>query len=154
MLRTILAPTDFSDGSRQALDYAVGLAAQFGARLWILHIGVLVDDAPTHHSARRDIYHKAREQQQRIGRARMADLVAALQQAHPELQVDTLVRDGTPHEVICDTADELEADMIVMGTSGLTGLSHFLIGSTAERVVRGARVPVLTVRTGVDAKSS
>ncbi len=151
MIQTILAPTDFSEGSRQALEYAVGLATQFGARLWVLHIGALVDDeTPTHHSARRDIYHKAREQKQRIGRARMDELIADLQAAHPELPLDTLVRDGTPYEVICNTADELGADMIVMGTSGLTGLSHFLIGSTAERVVRGARVPVLTVRAKND----
>lgn len=146
MLRTLLVPTDFSTGSDQALAFAISLATPFGAHLCLLHIGVLVEDAGQPHSARRDIYHKAREEQGRIARKRMLALVEGLEQAHPELSFESLITSGTPHEVICRLAEEREVDMIVMGTSGLTGITHFLIGSTAERVVRVSSVPVLTVR--------
>ena len=57
------------------------------------------------------------------------------------------LREGTPHEAILAFAKERQADLIVMGTEGHTGLAHALLGSTAERVVRLAICPVLTVRT-------
>lgn len=145
-IRRVLAPTDFSAGSRKALEYAINLAEQLGAALTVLHVGDHVEHDVTMLSPRRDIYHKVREEQQKIRQAKLQELIAELRAAHPQVAVEARVTSGAPHEVICNTADEIEANMIVMGTSGLTGLSHFLIGSTAERVVRVARVPVLTVR--------
>jgi nucleotide-binding universal stress UspA family protein len=62
------------------------------------------------------------------------------------LEVIHLTRHGRPHEEIVGVAREMDVDLIVMGTHGRSGLSHILLGSTAERVVRNAPCPVLTVR--------
>lgn len=145
-IRRILAPTDFSDGSRGALEHAVCLAEQLGSELVLLHVGDPVDGEGGGPSPRLDIYHRARAEQQQIRQRKLDALVSELADAHPDIKVDGHILGGVPHEVICTAAEALKTDMIVMGTSGLTGLSHFLIGSTAERVVRVARVPVLTVR--------
>jgi nucleotide-binding universal stress UspA family protein len=61
--------------------------------------------------------------------------------------IETVLVDGTPADVIVDEAGKRHSDLIVMATHGRTGLSHILIGSVAERVVRTAPCPVLTVRT-------
>ncbi|MFT4703335.1 MAG: nucleotide-binding universal stress UspA family protein [Bradymonadia bacterium] len=147
-LRTLLAPVDFSDGSNDALAYATMLAQQFSATLIVLHIGPHVDPGATHHSARRDIYHKMREEEQRIGKLRLGELCDGIRESHPNVTIEPLFESGTPHDVICRLAIERDAEMIVMATNGLRGLSHFLIGSTAERVVRMSRIAVLTVRPG------
>lgn len=59
---------------------------------------------------------------------------------------ETSVVSGVPFNVILNTAEELKADLIIMGTHGRTGLDHVLFGSTAEKVVRKSEIPVLTVR--------
>ena len=146
MLKSLLVPTDFSPGSDKALQFAVELATPFRAHVYLVHIGAVVDDAAQVHSARRDIYHKAREEQERIARKRMQNVIDRLEADHPELTFEAILRSGAPHDVICRLAEEQAVDLIVMGTSGLTGISHFLISSTAERVVRVSSVPVLTVR--------
>ena len=146
MIDVILAPTDFSAGSSPATEYAVRMAEAFDARLVLLHVGV----DPTQHNpaagAAADIYRRAREEQARYARAEMNSLVDSLQAAHPGVRVEVEHQSGTPHVAILEAAERLDADMIVMGTAGLTGVSRFLIGSTAERVVRVSTVPVLTVR--------
>jgi nucleotide-binding universal stress UspA family protein len=76
----------------------------------------------------------------------MDELVDELAKKHPGAALQIEHQSGAPHAAILEAAERLKADLIVMGTAGLTGLSHFLIGSTAERVVRVSTVPVLTVR--------
>lgn len=148
MLDSILAPTDFSAGSQCAVDYAARLAQQFGATLHLLHVG---DGAAEHAQAvpgaAAEIYHRAREERARHARMQMDDLVARMKQAYPDVKFESHFVSGVPHQVILQAAEDRHVGMIVMGTAGLTGLSHFLIGSTAERVVRLSHIPVLTVRT-------
>ncbi len=146
MISVILAPTDFSEGSSKATEYALRMAEAFDARLVLLHVGV---DPTEHHpaaGAAADIYRRVREEQARFERAQMDELVAELSERHPTVTMEIEHQSGAAHAAILEAADRLSADMIVMGTAGLTGLSHFLIGSTAERVVRVSKVPVLTVR--------
>lgn len=149
MLDAILAPTDFSTGSRVAIDYAARLAENFGATLHLLNVGdaAVVEHEKTVPGAAADIYHRAREERARRARLQMSELVSDLRARFPTLAMETHFAHGPAHSVILDAAATNSADMIVMGTAGLTGLSHFLIGSTAERVVRLSRVPVLTVRS-------
>lgn len=146
MIDVILAPTDFSAGSSPATDYAVQMAEAFDARLVLLHVGV----DPSHHDhaagAAAEIYRRAREEQARYARAEMDRLVDSISADHPDVSIEIEHQSGTPHVAILDAAERLNADLIVMGTAGLTGVSRFLIGSTAERVVRVSTVPVLTVR--------
>lgn len=147
MIRSILAPTDFSRASRHAVEYAAGLAEHFGATLWLVHVSAApLAEHETEHPGAVGIYHRAREEQAQHVRQRIAELVAELAEQHEGLKVESELRVGVPYAAIIDASTELGVDMIVMGTAGLTGFSHFLIGSTAERVVRLSKIPVLTVR--------
>lgn len=147
-IHSILVPTDFSSGSHAAIDWALKLAEGFGATVHLLHVGQVVGEGPTPPSgALLDVYHRAREEAGRVARAHLDQLRDELAQAHPDVFLATLVRSGPAHEAICEAARELGVSVIVMGTQGLSGLSRFMIGSTAERVVRAAEVPVLTVRS-------
>ena len=148
MIRTILAPTDFSKGGRASVEYAAKLGAQFGGGvLWLLHVGTSAEIGETSPGAAAEIYHRVREDTARRAHLRMGQLVSEISDATPQIEVRSHFASGVPHEAIIASAKELDADLIVMGTAGLTGLSHFLIGSTAERVVRLSPVPVLTVRS-------
>lgn len=145
-IRSIVVPVDFSDGCQHALSYAVTMAKTFDARLWVIHVGDFREHDAATSSSLQDVYHKVRAEKQAYARAKMKQLTEEILADVPELGVDSLFRSGTPHEAICKAAEELDADLIVMGTSGLSGLSRFMIGSTAERVVRASPVPVMTVR--------
>lgn len=135
----ILVPTDFSACSEHALDYAVELAARLDARVHLLSvIGVPSYGVP--------------ELGVGITAAMVDNLIADNQRAldqlgrEKKLVAETLVRVGDARDVILQTAEELKADLIVMGTHGRRGLSRALLGSVAEMIVRTSPVPVLTVR--------
>ncbi len=142
-IRTILFPTDFSQGARAAMDYAVSLAQDYKARLILLYVIQDISIAewyiPSSISA--------------------ADLVADMQKsASKEMEkwaaevggrvpgVETLIERGVPFVEIIRVAREKNADLLVIGTHGRTGIDHMLFGSTAEKVVRKSPCPVLTVR--------
>lgn len=137
----VLVPVDFTDYSNQAVDYAGMLAAKFGARVRLLHVIEKFTYSVTdtiqvvdHYSALRAI---------------AQPLIEGLRKHLDEhgVAADAEIRTGTPYAEILDEADRFKADLIVMGTHGRTGLAHALLGSVAERVVRLARCPVLTVRS-------
>ena len=141
-VRHILVPTDFSEGSSRAFDTALDLAHDSDARITLFHVhhmpasvfpDVILPIAP---ELMRNVEHsvdlvldKWRD------RARAAGIEA-----------DVKTTFGATHDEICRTADELGVDLIVIGTHGRGGLSHALLGSVAEKVVRKAPCPVLTVR--------
>lgn len=139
-LRRILVPTDFSDRATQALRYAVPLARQLGGKISVLHVldwpvvpatvgFALTDERTLAEAARR----------------KLAELAQAT--VPPELLDRALVRTGRAYHGIVEAARELRLDLIVMATQGRVGLEGVLLGSTAERVVRHAACPVLTVRS-------
>ncbi len=139
----ILCPTDFSDGSRRAFETAVDMARDTGAKLTLFHVHHLpttvFPDAivPLPPELMRDI-EQAIDMQlaQLCGEARAAGVRVA----------DYASAIGTTHAEICAAADRLGADLIVIGTHGRSGLGHLVLGSVAEKVVRRAPCPVLTVR--------
>ncbi len=143
--RRILVPTDFSKTSNKALGVAVDLAAAQSAEIVLLHVAqpVLVGASPEIYGASAMVLKLIAEQE--------ADAKRRLQRMGLSVRrktgapVRVLVRSGSAHEVIVAVADRLAADLIVIGTQGRSGLSHLLLGSVAERVVRLARCPVLTV---------
>ena len=143
-LRRILFPTDFSDNSRAALPYACAFAEQFGAELHILNVmyemAQVVPETGTFFTTPVSNIDEVRESAER----ELANLPG------PDWQkVANVVRatvPGTPFLEIIRYAREHDADLIVMGTHGRSGLAHVLLGSVAERVVRKAPCPVLTVR--------
>jgi nucleotide-binding universal stress UspA family protein len=138
-IETILCAFDFSETARVALEQALWFARQHGARLVLAHIvepiplgpyPVLV--APGNDLAIRD-----------IATRRIEDLAASL--ASDELELDLRVELGHPGVQLIEIAVSIGADLVVLGTRGLTGLEHLVMGSTAEYVVRRCGCPVLTV---------
>jgi len=143
LFESILVPIDFSPQSDRAADVAVELAKEMGAEIHLLHVyGVPVGVAGpgiydtalpvTVMADLRDSAAKALEE-------RVARLAAA------GVKVSGLVREGIPAQSIIEVAEEVGAGLIVMGTRGLSGLKHVLLGSVAERTIRHTSCPVLTV---------
>jgi nucleotide-binding universal stress UspA family protein len=141
-LRRILVPLDFSGKSRQALDFAVPLAEQYGGKISLIHVVEPVYSYPPPGDAGVAVF-PARTAAE-ASRERLVELAREL--VPPDLLGRTLVRTGRAYLEIVAAADEMDADLIVIATHGYTGLQHALVGSTAERVVRHAHCPVLTVR--------
>ena len=140
---TVLVAIDFSDSSDNAFQMALSLAKKFSAQLWILHvINEPVDlrgfYVPHISFARleEEIEEGAQKMMESFCRKNVADFENFQQ----------LIVSGLPYEQIISQAEEKSADLIVLGTHGRTGLDHVLFGSTAEKVVRKSKVPVLTVR--------
>jgi nucleotide-binding universal stress UspA family protein len=132
----ILAPTDFSAPASQAVTAAFDLAQTFGAKLSLLH----VIEVPTY-AIEVALPLEALEQD---ARRELACLLPKAEAAHVE--VTRLVHVGVPYQRIVETATAESVDLIVMATHGRTGLRHLVLGSVAERVVRLASCPVLTIR--------
>jgi nucleotide-binding universal stress UspA family protein len=138
-LKRILVPHDFSDTSAAAVRYAVELARNFGSRLYFLHVG---DDAVSQFEAEFPI---GLEDALADGvRERLLRMVTPEEKA--ELNPDFAVRPGAPAAEIVRFANDQDIDLIVMGTPGRGFVGHMMMGSVAERVVRAAPCPVLTVR--------
>lgn len=138
----ILVPTDLSEGAEEALDYACELARKFGAKVHLLNvIGVPALGVPELGVA---LTSSVVDSIVRDSQAALDKLAARLCR-DVELG-ETLLRTGDARDVINQTAKDLGADLIVMGTHGRRGVSRALLGSVTETVVRTAPCPVLTVR--------
>jgi nucleotide-binding universal stress UspA family protein len=159
-LKTILVPTDFSRGSQTALEHATALAKMAQAEIVVLHVIEtlaytmkeslhLVDAATmvksmTESPQLLDVYALA----QRAVEPALDRVVKDLQKDH--VSASGCILQGTAYDQIVAKAKEADADLIVMGTHGRRGVNHLFMGSVAERVVRAAPCPVLTVRTPQD----
>ncbi len=141
---TILVPVDFSDHSARALDTAIELAKEFDARLCLLHCYQMGPGTSSPYSVALspELEREFRESALR----RVRDW--AEKAATHGIEATGSAKFSCPSEGIKKQADTLNADLIVMGTRGLTGLKHVFLGSVAERTIRQAPCPVLTVRSG------
>lgn len=139
----ILFPTDFSEGSFHALPYAVDLTKNYNAKLYILHIIYDITKATESH-----IPHiSADELYKELNEWAMKEIDSCcIEEIRTLPNVEKRVVKGIPYEEILSFASQNEIDMIVMGTYGRAGFERFIFGSTAEKVVRRAPCPVLTVR--------
>jgi nucleotide-binding universal stress UspA family protein len=142
--KKILCPVDFSAGSEQAVAQASELAGALRAELELMHAYQLpvlalpdssITVSPTYVA---ELTNRAQQELDRHVEQLQAKGVNA----------STRLTEGNPAEAIVDRAKEIGAQMIVMGTHGRSGFRRFLLGSTAERVVRTSTVPVLTVHLG------
>ena len=141
---TILVPTDFSADADKALSTATELAKLFGARIVIIHayqVNIpVVSPIAGGYALPQGFYEDLRSQA-------IAQVEKLAQQAASEgIEVTGIALQERAAVAIAAHAESLPADLIVMGTRGLTGLKHVLLGSVAERVVREAPCPVLTVK--------
>jgi nucleotide-binding universal stress UspA family protein len=140
-IKTIIHPTDFSDRSEHAFRLACGLASDYGARLIVLHVWppppvavpgeLLAVHQPTANYC-------SPETEAELHKLRPPDA---------SVRVEHWLEEGDPATVVLQAAESSNADLIVVGTHGRTGLSRILMGSVAEEIVRGATCPVVTVKT-------
>jgi nucleotide-binding universal stress UspA family protein len=143
-LPRILVGTDFSLTASVAVDWAVELARQQGARVELVHSVTVPPSVPEYVASSAIAAGPAFDAEvRRAAFDRLEKEAAALRDRG--IEVDTWMALGTPSQVICDRASEISARAIVVGTRGLTGLRHLLLGSTTERVVQKAPCPVLSV---------
>lgn len=141
-LRKILCPTDFSEPSYNALNAANELSLHFSAALVLLHVVPLVIDIPT--SA--DFYTPS-DVETAQARAKEALQEVVEKRISEKVRIRTKVVVGDPGDEIVRTAADENADITVIGTHGLTGWRRFIFGSVAEKVVRLAPCPVLTIQS-------
>ena len=142
--RTILLPIDFSSHAGAALELAIGLARESGATIHLFHAyEIPLGTIPPYGVA----IPEPLLADVRDAAARRLDK-AARQLAGAGVRSETHILHAAPAEGLAEAARSVHADLILMGTRGLTGLKHVLLGSVAERTVRTAPCPVLTVRSG------
>ena len=144
-LKTVLFATDFSRLADAALDHALALVQQHGAVLHMLHAVVLHADDPNDPAHHFPDAEEIRVRLEQIAEDRMANQLEARRLAEPDV-VRAQRRGISTAPVILEYAEEIDADVIVMSTHGRRGLSHALLGSVTEEVVRLSRCPVLTIR--------
>jgi nucleotide-binding universal stress UspA family protein len=139
----ILAAVDFSENSECAFDYALTLATQFEAELTIIHVinePVDLRGFYVPHISFEQLEKEIEESAVSMMETFCSSKLGAFS------NYTSAILTGIPYDEITATAARIGASLIVMGTHGRTGLDHLLFGSTAERVVRAASCPVLTVR--------
>jgi nucleotide-binding universal stress UspA family protein len=141
-IHRIVCPIDFSPASANALRVALDYARAFKAEIHAVHAYQLSAYASPNSDLARDLEEQIRKE---------VETFLATIETHG-VPVKMALRLGVPYVEIVEAARELNAELVVMGTTGKTGLQHLLLGSVAERVVRTADVPVLSVRY-VEAKS-
>jgi nucleotide-binding universal stress UspA family protein len=142
-IKNILFPTDFSEGSAQALQYAVDMSKRYGAKLYVVHVIYDIAKATGWYVPHvsmdemyKDIQEGAKKELERFGVEELAGVK----------NVERRVITGVPHEEIINFVGANKIDLVIMGTHGRKGIDKILFGSTAAQVVRHAPCPVLTVR--------
>lgn len=141
-IKSILYPTDFSEGSAHAIPFVADLTKHYGAKLYVVHVIYDVARATGWYVPHismdemyRDIETNARKELEKC----------CLEELRGYKDIEFKLLKGEPHEEILRFAEENDIDMIVMGSHSRKGLDRVIFGSTAERVVRNAQRPVLTV---------
>ena len=143
-INKILFPTDFSECANQALCHATYLARKFNSDLVMLHAIIMYEDDPHDPDHRFPDLYDCYDSMEAVADTRMDRCID--DETKGEIRVAKVnVRAISPSTEIIEYAQENEIDLIVMGTHGRTAVSHFLLGSVAEKVVRSAPCPVLTV---------
>ena len=144
MFKKILLPIDNSELSEKAGEYAIASADLNGAKIIVLHV---IDTSYLNSIPQQDLKDKLDKQLRKEGKEAVHNFKRVIEDEKcagncKNIKLLTLIKKGKPEDVILETADELGVDHIVMGKSGKHNLEKFIVGSTTERVVRGAKVPV------------
>ena len=143
-IKTILVPTDFSEYAEHAYNWALGLAADCKAKIVLFHAAATM----SHLAFPESVYYPdlARMERELIADAEKRVGEFASKKGTRPVPVETRVTVGEAVWEICRMAEKEHVDLIIMGSHGRTGLSHIVLGSVAERVVRHASCPVLVAR--------
>lgn len=139
-IRHILLPTDFSETAGKALPYALAIAEKTGAKLTLMHsIEEPYNFAP--------MIEEFLERTKTEVRKKLRELKQTIQEneQYPDIEIGTKISFGRTVLSILEDAEELDADMIVMGTTGASGLNRVLFGSQTSEVILNAKIPVLAI---------
>jgi nucleotide-binding universal stress UspA family protein len=145
-IRLIVCPIDFSESCKHAMTMAFALARTTGARIVLLHVVSLPDAAYMGYGIPGAALEMNKYQE---------DMREALDKANcpdSKIPLERRLEEGNPPDVIVEVAGQVGADLIVMGTHGYKGLTHAVMGSVAEQVMRKATCPVLTLRARMETK--
>jgi len=146
--KKILVPTDFSLTSERSMTTAVILAAKYECKIILLHVlsELRVEDA-LHWIDYTSVTKSEEEIEEEIRNRAFRELDNFIEKFRSyDVKIEPMVVEDRPDEGITHVAENENASLIVMGTHGRTGISHLLMGSTAEKVVRSSRCPVLTIK--------
>lgn len=138
-IRNVLVATDFSEPARVGVEWAARVARDRAARLHVVH--VVSPPMPVADFTTPPI---TLDRELRDAAGKRLDALLG-EEPLAGLDAHAVLRDGTPSIAVLDVAEEVDADLLVVGTRGLTGFRHLLLGSTAERIVQRATMPVLSV---------
>jgi nucleotide-binding universal stress UspA family protein len=145
-INKILVPIDFSNYSKGALKYAVNFAKRFNAEMYLIYVVEPVIYPPDFSmgqiaipSVNAEWDERAKDELQKLAKTDIPN----------DVKVETIIKTGKPFLEIIETASEKDIDLIIIATHGHSGVEHILFGSTAEKVVRKAPCPVLTLREPV-----
>ncbi|KYF67111.1 universal stress protein [Sorangium cellulosum] len=142
-MKTLLLAHDFDETSELALDTAIELARKLSAKIVVAH----VYSVPVYSFPEGSSLIPSAEDAARLAEAAQRSLDQVIERrATPDVEISGVLRAGIPDEEICRLAGEIGADMIVIGTHARGAVARALLGSVAQRVVRSAPVPVLTIR--------
>lgn len=142
-INKVLVPVDFSDYSKSSLRYAVNFAKYFNADIYLVYVVEPMVYPPDFSMGQIAIPSVDVEMDKRATEE-LSNL--AKKEIPPDLKSKVIVKTGKPYVEIIETAKEEDIDLIIIATHGHTGIEHVLFGSTAEKVVRKAPCPVLTLR--------
>ena len=139
----VLVPIDFSNYSKNALRYALNFAQHFNSTIYLIYVVEPVI-YPSDFSMGQVTFPVADVEMNERAKNELENL--ARNEIGTKIEVETIIKTGKPFVEINETASELDIDLIIIATHGHTGMEHLLFGSTAEKVVRKAPCPVLTLR--------
>jgi universal stress protein A len=142
-IQSILVPIDFSIHSKNALKYAIPMAEQFKAKLHLVYV-VEPTIYPADLGFGQVVLPGVEDELREKGAEELQSLID--KEIGGRVAATSSVRTGNPHHEILNEAEERGVDLIVVATHGHSGVEHMLFGSTADRIVRHAHCPVLTVR--------
>lgn len=143
MFKKILVPTDFSSSALHALEYAIELNKNYGARIYLVHVLQDFTDFSEFNLSPTILPQLYAEFEENATK-RLEELITTLV---PEgMHCDMYILHGVAYYEITEFAQQEGIDLIVIGSRGRTGLSHLIFGSTAEKVIKRASCPVLTIK--------
>jgi universal stress protein A len=141
--KNILVPTDFSDFSDKALQKAVDIATQHKSKIYLLHVVDRVVQCAVDYCIDFALAEQIEQQSMKFAEERLKKEAAAISANGVQIVFD--VQKGATYDTIIKEQEDKDIDLIVIGSHGKTGLIHHL-GSVAEKVVRGAKCPVLLIK--------
>ncbi|MHA1479938.1 MAG: universal stress protein [Candidatus Thorarchaeota archaeon] len=138
-IKVILVAVDGSDYSEKAVQYGCAIGPPLGAEVILLHVVPRMVSATPYHDTMSDQPFLAL---QKVGE----DILARAKKVSGPCQVTDLIDHGDPASRIIEIADEREADLIIMGSRGLSGIKRLFVGSISDKVTNNAKCPVMVVR--------